>query len=85
MYLDACLYHIQKIGHSYIVQTELSWTVPHEICTYLLYVCYNSENKQQQYKQQQQLFRHSISSHTGGSEWQFVVYPPDNPKLSHSW
>ncbi len=66
MYFDACLYRIQTIGHSYIVQMEWAWIVPHEICIYLLYVCYNSENKYQQQRQQQQLFRYSIGSHTGG-------------------
>ncbi len=39
---------IQIIGHRYIAQMEWPRIVPHELCVYLLYVCYNSENKQQQ-------------------------------------
>ncbi len=47
MYLTL-VYRIQIIGHSYIAQVEWPRIVPHKICIYLLYVCYNSENKQQQ-------------------------------------
>ena len=52
MYLDACLSYSDS-GQSYIAQME--WT-RHEICIYLLYVCYNSENKQQQQQPQLQSF-----------------------------
>ncbi len=41
------VHRIQIIGHSYIAQMEWPWIVPCEICIYVLYVCYNSENKQQ--------------------------------------
>ncbi len=42
------VHRIQIIGHSYIAQMEWPRIVPREIWIYLLYVCYNSENKQQQ-------------------------------------
>ncbi len=42
------VHRIQIIGHSYIAQMEWPRVVPREICIYVLYVCYNSENKQQQ-------------------------------------
>ena len=43
------VYRIQIIGHSYITQMEWPRIVPNEICIYLLYVCYNLENKQHSY------------------------------------
>ncbi len=42
------VHRIQIIGHSYIAQMERPRIVLREICIYVLYVCYNSENKQQQ-------------------------------------
>ncbi len=45
------VHRIQIIGHSYIAQMEWPRIVPREIYIYLLYVCYSSENKQQQQQQ----------------------------------
>ncbi len=53
------VYRIQTIGHSYIAQMEWPQIVPHEICIYLLYVCYSSENKQQQQQLKKSILFHS--------------------------
>ncbi len=48
MYLNACSSYSDHRSQLYIAQMEWPRIVPHEICIYVLYVCYNSENKQQQ-------------------------------------